>query len=127
MPRDCQLCSERLYGRSDQKFCSDHCRNRFHNSIKSADHHFVRTIQRKLSRNRQILWKAIRNGQNELAWERLLSMGLQPNYCTQSYWKAGGQKVYVCYDVAYYCVGDENKKPDRVHIYISENMVGQAF
>lgn len=125
MSRSCRVCSDRLYGRSDQKFCSDHCRNRFHNSIKRADHQFVRTIQSTLSRNRRILWNVIHSGQKEIAWEHLLNMGLEPDYCTQSYWKAGGQKIYICYDVAY-CIGYKNKMPDRVHIYIPENMKGRA-
>lgn len=53
--RTCLECGERLYGRSDKKFCNDHCRNSFNHKVSQQDGTFLRKINSLLKRNRKIL------------------------------------------------------------------------
>jgi len=35
--RECQICGLEITGRSDKMFCSDNCRNKHHNNLKSGN------------------------------------------------------------------------------------------
>lgn len=55
MERYCLHCNERLLGRSDKKFCDDHCRNQFNNIRSRIQNPNISYINLQLKRNRSIL------------------------------------------------------------------------
>ena len=53
--RKCLVCGEKLLGRIDQKYCSDHCRNAYNNLLNRDSKNLVRNINNKLRKNYRIL------------------------------------------------------------------------
>jgi hypothetical protein len=100
MEKTCRVCAEKLYGRTDQRFCSDRCRNRFHNQKRKQEHAYLRAVDRILRRNRSVLRQLWEDGYTEVAWERLLRLGFAPAYCTGWLAPRQGKPLLICYDMA---------------------------
>lgn len=105
MSRTCIHCQERLFGRADQKFCSDFCRNQFHNQKKKSAHSSFRNINRILYRNRGILWTLYQEHRLVVRWDEVLKAGFDPNYCTACQVNGSGSPRYYCYDMSYELIG----------------------
>ncbi|GAB5555041.1 MAG: hypothetical protein Sapg2KO_46320 [Saprospiraceae bacterium] len=101
MSRICTCCQERLYGRADQKFCSDFCRNQFHNQKKKSEYSYFRRINRILHRNRNILLRIYQQPRLVVQWEELLQAGFDARYCTACERGQEGKLIYYCYDMVY--------------------------
>ncbi|HCY89703.1 MAG TPA: hypothetical protein DHV17_05535 [Chitinophagaceae bacterium] len=99
----CLNCSDMIRGRTDKKFCDDHCRNEYHNRSKAGLHQLVRKLNAILYRNRQIL-EAMMESEDELqrvTRERLLQEGFQFRYLTHEYRNSRGAVYRCCYDYGY--------------------------
>lgn len=105
MSRKCIHCQERLFGRADQKFCSDYCRNRFHNQKKKSAHHYFRKVNSILYRNRGILFIFHQQHRLTISWTELLEAGFDPNHCTAYQVNRNGSHRYYCYDMIYEPMG----------------------
>lgn len=101
MPRTCICCQNRLFGRADQKFCSDFCRNQFHNQKKKSEYTYFRRINSILHRNRNILWRLYQQPRLVVYWEELLQAGFDARYCTACERNQDGRLIYYCYDMVY--------------------------
>ncbi|MEM6378294.1 MAG: hypothetical protein AAF705_08780 [Bacteroidota bacterium] len=101
MSRMCLNCQERLRGRADQKFCSDFCRNQFHNQKKKSEHSYLRGINRILKRNRNILLRLYLQSYHIIRLDEVLKFGFDPQYCTACVKKQNGVMVFYCYDMVY--------------------------
>ena len=53
--RVCNECKQDLFGRKDQKFCSDYCRNTYNNRLNEDSTKYIRRINGILRKNRRIL------------------------------------------------------------------------
>ena len=98
----CLECGDRLpYGyRTDRKFCSVECKNRWHNRKHwSRDKLKVRTLS-VLDRNYAILERLIKLKVKRVTLESVLHLGFNPEYITCCH-QTGREKTYYCYDIAY--------------------------
>lgn len=98
-PHLCFECGARLFGRSDKRFCGDGCRNAFHNRNNREKNAVIRSVNRRLRRNYQILGRLLKR-QPGFAVSRaeLVQMGFDFDYCTrQSTGRTGA--VYWVYDL----------------------------
>lgn len=99
--RVCLNCGYELKGRSDQKYCSDACRNAYNNQLNSDETNFIRNINNTLRRNRRILEKLC-TGEKSKSTKGILNVeGFNFNYHTNSFTTKKGQTYYFCYDFGY--------------------------
>lgn len=116
--RNCLECNEPLRGRSDQKFCSDACRNSYNNRERSDSILLMRNVNNVLRKNRKILYKHSENNKTKVLREKLIQEGFNFNYFTHIYTTKKDVSYYFCYDYGYlnleggYCfiVKDLNEK-----------------
>lgn len=99
--RKCKECNEKLLGRKDQKFCSDHCRNTFNNRQNEDVNAYVRRINHILKKNRRILSNLNPNGKRTLDAITLAEEGFNFHYFTNTYQTQKGQTYYFCYEQGY--------------------------
>lgn len=99
--RLCQECQEILRGRSDQKFCSDQCRNTFNNRNNADATNLIRNVNNALRKNRRIL-EASWPGKNvKISKEKLIQKGVNFQYLTHIYETKKGDVYHFCYDMGY--------------------------
>jgi predicted nucleic acid-binding Zn ribbon protein len=118
MERKCLDCGEPLRGRSDQKFCSDQCRNNYNNKINRAETNFMRNVQNILRRNRRILAELNPEGQRKVHQDLLIAKGFNFEFHTNTIQTNEGETYYFCYDQGLSLVEDHyysllKKKPDH--------------
>jgi predicted nucleic acid-binding Zn ribbon protein len=99
--RQCLECGERIYGRSDKKFCSDLCRNAFNNRNNSNANDLIRNTNNLLRKNRRILYVLSPNGKAKVSRDELSRKGFNFNYFTNIYMTRQGKTYYFCYDMGY--------------------------
>jgi len=116
--RVCLHCGYELHGRSDQKYCSDSCRNADHNQQNSSSSNFIRNINNTLRRNRKILEKLCPYDKAKSTKNQLAQDGFNFNYHTNKYLTKKGLEYYFCYDYGYLELTDDEviivKKKDYV-------------
>ncbi|GAB4093377.1 hypothetical protein [Flaviaesturariibacter terrae] len=100
--RACQLCGHPLRGRSDKKFCDDHCRNAFNNEQNSARYAIVRRVNALLLRNRRILGELLAENETvQVSKELLLLRGFQFRYATHHFVNGRGATYHFCYELGW--------------------------
>ncbi|TNE78620.1 MAG: hypothetical protein EP332_13495 [Bacteroidetes bacterium] len=96
----CQECGSRMFGRSDKKFCSDLCRNSYHNRLNSEQNSFMRQINGTLKRNRKILEDLFARHTEPLNRNELQELGFNFRHYTGSERTDKGVR-YFCYEFVY--------------------------
>jgi len=107
MQRKCLNCSGEVLGRLDKKFCDDQCRNAFHNDQKRSDTTYVKKVNRTLMKNRNILMKLNPNDKSKVNRAKLLGMGFDFNYYTNTYTTKAGAVYYFCFEKGYLPLDNE--------------------
>ena len=103
----CLECGEVLpWGRSDMKFCSQSCRNRWHYNEDGRFQVIRKKTIRSLDKNHSLLDSLVARGIRRIAVPDLEQMGYKFE-CITSFRKAGKHAEYRCYDIRY-CVSDSN-------------------
>ncbi len=98
--RNCLTCGESLTGRTDKKFCSDHCRSTHNNQRNARANRIVRTVNRILAKNRRILEQLNPNGQTEVTFQKLMHAGFDFRYYTTAKTIRGTASRF-CYEHGY--------------------------
>ena len=80
--RVCLNCGYELKGRSDQKYCSDACRNAYHNQLNGNTTNSIRNINNILRKNRRILEKFCPYEKSKSTKGQLSADGFNFNYHT---------------------------------------------
>lgn len=101
MERSCLDCGFPLKGRSDQKFCNQHCRNQHYNRGKKQADQLLNTINTILKNNRAVLKKLNPEGKIKVTRQQLSVAGFRFNYCTHFYKSQKGNTYHFCYDQGY--------------------------
>ena len=101
MIKKCLICNVPIYGRIDKRFCSDNCRNRYHNGLKSSESMYLRKINYILRRNRRILLESFQSGHEVVSIFHLSNKGFDYNYITNYEVNGEGYTTYFCYDLGY--------------------------
>ena len=122
----CKTCREPIRGRSDKKFCSDHCRTHWHNEQNRMTSACVRTINQALRRNRRILLRCS-EGKKKPSRSMMISLGYDFNLFTGMAITVAGQSVYICYDIGFVIEADLSVSiaapSDLIHTnYFQESM-----
>ena len=103
----CLNCMELIRGRSDKKFCGDHCRSNYNYKRTGVDHlNFVRSVNRTLKKNRRILKYLIKNGKTRVPRKSLVDRGFNFSYHTSIHETAQRSRYFLCYDVGYLSLDD---------------------
>lgn len=101
MNRKCLDCGQKLTGRCDKKYCSDHCRNSHHNKRSRRINNLIRRINRRLSCNRRILYELNPLGRHTVSREMLECKGFDFGLFTEISNAEPDHAIYFCYDQGY--------------------------
>ena len=99
--RKCLECGDVLRGRSDQKFCSDQCRNTYNNKLMGETNNTIRRINRILKKNQHMLSLLNASGKTAISKSDLIRNNFNFNYFTNIYHTRTGRTYYFCYDQGY--------------------------
>jgi len=99
--RKCSECFEQLRGRTDQKFCSDHCRSSYNNRQYMESGNVMRAINRILKKNYTILNKLTSEGKTVVEKNDLVKKGYRFEYFTCVLPTRNNINNYFCYDHGY--------------------------
>lgn len=102
MKKKCLECGTDIIGRIDKKFCSDGCRNSYHNKFNKDSKNLVRNINNRLRKNYRILDSfSLREGKARTTRTRLIDKGFDFEYITNLYTTKKGTTYYFVYDLGY--------------------------
>ena len=99
--KKCLLCHIGFFGRADKKFCSDHCRNAFHNENNISNNNYLKSVNSILKKNRKILEHLCPSGKTKVAKNKMLTLNFNFNYFTNIYKTSTGNKYFFCYEYGY--------------------------
>lgn len=100
--KSCLECGEKLIGRVDKKYCSDHCRNAYNNKLNKDSKNLVRNINNRLRKNYRILSSfTLKDGKTTTTKMRLIDRGFDFEYITNLYTTKKGSTYYFLYDLGY--------------------------
>ena len=110
----CLECGDEImYGRTGRKFCSDSCKNRYHN----RKYHYSRSVRLHvlgaLDKNYSVLEKLLRLDIRSISLGDLAQMGYNKEFVT-SYHKVGGHDEYRIFDIKYCCSSSRVFRIERV-------------
>lgn len=101
MEKTCLECGEKIVGRVDKKFCSDYCRNAFHNKNNKDSSNLIRNINNQLRKNYRILEELNPADKTKASKTKLLAKGFNFEYFTSIYTTKAGTVYYFVYDQGY--------------------------
>ncbi len=100
--RTCPVCGKQLpAGRSDMRFCSVECKNRYHNLRGGRYRNYRVRVMNALDRNHAILERMLQQGIRSIDKFNMLSLGFIPEYCS-SCCRIRGHLEYTCFDIRYH-------------------------
>jgi predicted nucleic acid-binding Zn ribbon protein len=111
--RACEVCGAQYQPvRQKQRFCSQSCHNRFHNSLRLQKEVKFGNVYKILEKNRNILWELWEKGKRQIALTELQKLGFQSEYITHF---SSVQKTNFVLDMAYKAIGGtiEILKPNK--------------
>ncbi len=97
----CLDCGEPIRGRIDKKFCSDYCRNSYHNKSNKDTTNLIRNTNNCLRKNYRILSELNKTGKTKVSRSKLLQLGFDFNYFTSMYVTITENLYFYCYDQGY--------------------------
>ncbi len=101
MEKHCLECGEVIRGRTDKKFCSDYCRNAYHNKVNKDTTNLIRNVNNLLRRNHRILEELNPDGKTSVPRKKLLTKGFNFEYFTSIYTTKAGAQYFFVYDQGY--------------------------
>ncbi|AQX13183.1 hypothetical protein BAX94_13835 [Elizabethkingia meningoseptica] len=97
----CLECGEKILGRSDKKFCTDSCRNAYNNRQNKDSTNLMRNINNRLRKNHRILRHINKEGKTKISQQKLLSLGFDFNFITQTVTYKNGSEYRFVYNQGY--------------------------
>lgn len=107
MKKKCLECEENIVGRSDKKFCSDYCRNAYHNKINKDSTNLIRTVNNRLRKNYRILAALRPEKKAKTTKTHLLDKGFSFEHITSLYTTKNGTIYYFVYNLGYLPLADD--------------------
>ena len=99
--RECLSCGGPIrYGRTDKKFCSDACKNRYHNQQMNQFLKIHSKIVHALDRNHKILSHCLSHGLNSIDLNEAIEWGFNPEYVT-GLRRSRMRQEFRCFDIQY--------------------------
>lgn len=106
--RKCLFCGNILNGRSDKRFCDDNCRNNYHYKLIKDKNDKIKSINKILHDNRNILRSFRKETKTVINKQELINANFSFDYFTGIYKTRKNSTFYIIYDEAY-CYIDESK------------------
>ena len=97
----CPMCGKIGIGRSDRKFCSAECKNRWHNAQGRSSRLYRSRILTALGRNYSILSEALERGELSVDMLTMEDRGFRPCYVTGYRTVRYGSDICRCFDISY--------------------------
>ncbi|MCQ2159146.1 MAG: DUF2116 family Zn-ribbon domain-containing protein [Bacteroidales bacterium] len=97
----CLNCGNSLYGRSDKKFCSDECRNEYHNHHQTKKRRLRRSVIEALDRNHNCLEQLLTLGLTSVSLNELEELGFEKEVFTGIGKSVKNHSVFKCFDIEY--------------------------
>ena len=95
-------CKEPIRGRTDKKFCSDYCRNAYHNKRNKDSKNLIRNINNRLRKNYRILDSfPLKDGKTRTSRNSLINKGFDFDFITSLYTTKKGSTYFFVYDLGY--------------------------
>ena len=110
--RNCHYCGEAISGRSDKKFCDDHCRSNY-NSRMNYSSVEIRAVNSILRRNRRILDAFASAGKVKIEKTNLHEKGFNFRFHTHTQ-SSRGHIYKMCYDYAWITADDGQVTIEKV-------------
>ncbi len=101
MEKSCPECGEKIIGRTDKKFCSDYCRNAYHNKANKDTTNLIRNTNNQLRKNHRILEELNPNDKTSVPRSKLVSKGFNFELFTSIYTTKTGNQYFFVYDLGY--------------------------
>ena len=105
--RHCLECGEPIYGRSDKKFCTISCKNRYHGQMRRWHNQLYANTMECLNNNYDILENLYRLHRTSCPITDLCDMGFRPEHVTHKVEKKGKHLEYRCFDFVYNMSGNK--------------------
>jgi predicted nucleic acid-binding Zn ribbon protein len=102
--KPCPVCGKHIVGRSDKKFCSAGCKNKFHHPSQYTKGDIIKTVNQFLFQNFKIMESVFKEEKKDkMMVPRILldKMGFHFNYCTGCYINNQGKLYRYIYDYAW--------------------------
>ena len=108
--KKCKICSNRIEGRSDKKFCSVRCKNYYHTNLRRVTLKASLKIDRILHRNRSILLEIMGKNLTRKKVDRLVleQKKFRFNYLTHFHINKDGKTYHWIYDFAWMSFSDDS-------------------
>jgi hypothetical protein len=97
----CLECGIQITGRTDKKYCSDHCRNYHNNLLYKHRNEAIKKINGKLKKNTVILERLITHGISNISKVQLQAEGFDFGFFTHQFTVSTGEKYNCCYNYGY--------------------------
>ena len=113
----CLQCGQEiLYGRADRKFCSDACKNQYHNRRRFPHRELYQsTVLQILDHNHSILLRLWKMGVKNIDLLTLTHLGFNPYYIT-CFRRLGRHNVCAVFDMQYEMTPSRIKKLESVTV-----------
>lgn len=112
----CPNCNKIITGRTDKVFCDDKCRNNFYYKFNSEQKTFIRSVNKKLLKNRGIMKAINPSGRTSVPKHYLEEQGFDFSFFTGIHITKKGRPYYLVYDQAFSFDDD-----DRVSLVVFYN------
>lgn len=99
--KSCLECGGSLYGRPDKKFCSDGCKNRFHNRRHSEEKKIIERTLNALYRNHEYLGCLLKAGIQSIDIDVAKISGFRPEAITGYRKTRSRHNECICFDIRY--------------------------
>ncbi len=99
--KSCLECGGSLYGRPDKKFCSDSCKNRFHNRRHNEEKKIIERTLNALNRNHEYLDCLLKAGIQSIDIDIAKMSGFRPEVITGYRKTRSRHSECSCFDIKY--------------------------
>jgi len=103
----CLECGHVLYGRADKKFCSEGCKNKYHNRFGHKSTRLRERTFMDLSTNHRILTNLLKMGMTAITLYDIEALGFKQSLVT-GYVRKRGYDELRCFDIRY------RQTPERI-------------
>ena len=98
--KKCLECGKEIYGRPDKKFCSEHCKNHYHNHHGHQSSRLRYRIINNLEKNHHLLEGLLKLGITSISLSDAMALGFKPSHITGCIKRAKYNELR-CFDICY--------------------------
>lgn len=97
----CLVCNKKIAGRSDKKFCSNACKNKYHNSVNRLPLELLKGVNEVLKNNYKVLFSVYKGRTVKVSKKAIEGQGFDFKFFTHDFMNNKGERYLYCYDLGY--------------------------